>query len=92
MAGLGLWDLVAPYFLLGVSPSEGQAALAALEVDDFESSSDELGAVIRGRARFAAGSDVYVDPVARAFGTGGGHPRDDPTRRDPWIDLAEEPD
>jgi hypothetical protein len=47
MAALGLWDVVAPYFLLGVSPSEVQAALAAVEVDDFDSSSDELGAVIR---------------------------------------------
>jgi len=93
MPELALWDLVAPYFLLGDAVGNAHAAVAALYVDDYEQASDGSSTVIRGRALFSGDIEAYFDPTTMSFGVTAtnteGHPRDDLSRRDPWIDLRD---
>jgi large repetitive protein len=67
--------------------------LAVLAVEEHETAADEHGVVIRGRCRLHGDVDGYVDPRNLSFGVvaqnAEGHPRDDPTRREPWIDLRD---
>jgi hypothetical protein len=86
---LALSDLIAPYFLLGRSTAPLHPVLELLEVDAYDATADALGAVVRGRARFGAGGDVYFDPRSAELGSGAPHPRDDAGRRDPWIDISD---
>ena len=93
MADVALWDLVAPYFLLGNAAGSFHAALAALAVDEYEEADDPSASVLRGRARLYGDADVWFDPRNFSFGVRAtnttGHPQDDPSRRDPWIDLRD---
>ena len=90
---LALWDLVAPYFLLGDAAGQWHAAFAAIAVEDHVATADELGVVIRGRARIFGDVDVTIDPTNLTIRADArnveGHPRDDPSRRRPWIDLKD---
>ena len=93
MPDLALWDLVAPYWLLGNAAGNAHAAFAALAVDEYEQATDGIDTVIRGRARFYGEVDAFFDPANMTFGVSAanteGHPKDDPTDRDPWIDLRD---
>jgi hypothetical protein len=90
---VALWDLVAPYFLLGNAAGNAHVALEVLAVDSYEEASDPTADVLRGRARIHADVNLWFDPTNFSFGiratNGPGHPNDDPTRRDPWIDLRD---
>ena len=93
MSDVALWDLVAPYFLLGNAAGSFHAALAALAVDEYEEADDASASVLRGRARLYGDMEVWFDPRNFSFGVRAtnteGHPQDDPSRRDPWIDLRD---
>jgi large repetitive protein len=93
MSDVALWDLVSPYFLLGNAAGNYHAALAALAVDEYEEADDASASVLRGRARIYADMEVWFDPRNFSFGVRAGnaegHPQDDPSRRDPWIDLRD---
>ncbi|MBE2319355.1 hypothetical protein DVA67_025490 [Solirubrobacter sp. CPCC 204708] len=93
MPDVALWDLVSPYFLLGNAAGNFHAALATLAVDEYEEGADPSASVLRGRARIHADVDVYFDPMTFSFGVRAenteGHPQDDPSRRQPWIDLRD---
>jgi hypothetical protein len=93
MPDVALWDLVAPYFLLGNAAGNVHAALAVLAVDEYEEADDPSSSVLRGRARLHGGAEVWFDPANFSFGVNAGntegHPRDDPARRSPWIDLRD---
>jgi len=90
---IALWDLVAPYLLLGDFAQDFHAALAVLAVEEHEAAADGGGVVVRGRARVNGNVGAVVDPSNLSFSVFAenteGHPRDDPTRREPWIDLAD---
>ena len=83
--------LVAPYLLLGDFAQDFHAALAVLAVEEHEVAVDGGGAVIHGRARINGNVDAVIDPANLSFSVFAenteGHPRDDPSRRDAWIDL-----
>ncbi|MDQ3675642.1 MAG: hypothetical protein M3401_02380 [Actinomycetota bacterium] len=93
MADVALWDLVAPYFLLGNAAGNVHAALAVLAVDEYEEADDVSSSVLRGRARVYGDVELWFDPTSSSFGVRAsnteGHPRDDPSRRSPWIDLRD---
>ncbi len=93
MPDVALWDLVAPYSLLGNAAGNAHAALAVLAVDTYEQAFDAGTTVIRGRALFHGDIEAFFDPTSMSFGVRAtntsGHPQDDPTRRDPWIDLRD---
>ncbi|MFS2025002.1 hypothetical protein [Massilia sp. CT11-137] len=90
---LSLLDLVSPYQLLGTTLGDWQAALGAIYVDRYEATGAAEGTTIRGVAKFAVSARPVLDlPNARLTVTataGGLHPQDDPTRRDPWIDIQD---
>ncbi|KGF83220.1 hypothetical protein IA69_03150 [Massilia sp. JS1662] len=90
---LSLLDLVSPYQLLGTTLGDWQAALGAIYVDHYEATGAGEGTTIRGMAKFAVSARPVLDlPNARLTveATAGGlHPQDDPTRRDPWIDIQD---
>lgn len=93
MPDLALWDVLAPYWLLGNAAGNAHAAFAVLAVDQYEQATDGTATVIRGRARFYGDVDAYLDPSTLSFGVNAanteGHPKDDPSRRDAWIDLRD---
>jgi hypothetical protein len=90
---LSLLDLVSPDQLLGTTLGDWQAAPGAIYVDHYEATGAAEGTTIRGVARFAVSARPVLDlPNARLTVTataGGLHPQDDPTRRDPWIDIQD---
>jgi hypothetical protein len=90
---VALWDLVAPYSLLGNAAGNAHAAFSVLAVDNYEQAHDGTTTVIRGRALFHGDIDAFFDPTTMSFGVTAqnteGHPKDDPSRRDPWIDLRD---
>lgn len=93
MPDLALWDLVAPYFLLGNKLQNVHAALSVLGVEDYRQADDQTGSVLRGVARFHGDVQPWFDPTNVSFGVTAshteGHPQDDPSRRDPWIDFRD---
>lgn len=93
MPDLALWDLVAPYFLLGNKLQNIHAALSVLGVESYRQAEDPSGAVLRGVARFHGTVEPWFDPTSLSFGVNAahteGHPIDDPSRRDPWIDFRD---
>ena len=93
MTDVALWDLVAPYFLLGNPSASAHAALAAIAVDEYEEATDATAAVLRGIARIRGEVEVTLDTQSMTFGvratTTLGHPLDDPSRHSPWIDLRD---
>jgi hypothetical protein len=70
---LGLFDLLAPYYLLGFTfPNHIQDYLATLHVKDFRTAIDETDIVISGRAVFDGDSDrlptlFHIDPNGVIF-------------------------
>ena len=93
MPDVAVWDLVSPYFLLGNAFGNVHAALAVLAVEEYEQAADLTGTVVRGRARIHGDVELWFDPSNFSFGVRAenaeGHPRDDPSRRNPWIDLRD---
>lgn len=93
MTNLSLLDLVLPYMLSGQGLGPWHAALGAIMVDWHESAMATEGVALRGRARFDLSAQPYIDPARGRIGfrakTGGTHPHDDPSRRDPWLDLRD---
>ncbi len=93
MPDIAVWDLVAPYFLLGEELTDVHAALAVLRAEEWESAEDFSGVVVRGRARFHGSVRPWVDLQRMSLGVTAGNteggPRDDPTQRDPWLDLRD---
>jgi hypothetical protein len=90
---LSLLDLISPYQLLGTTLGDWQVALGAIYVDHYEATGSAEGNTLRGVAKFAVSARPVLDlPNARFTITataGGIHPQDDPTRRDPWIDIRD---
>ena len=90
---LSLLDLISPYQLLGTTLGDWQVALGAIYVDHYEATGSAEGNTIRGVAKFAISARPILDlPNAKFTITavaGGVHPQDDPTRRDPWIDIQD---
>ena len=90
---LSLLDLISPYQLLGTTLGDWQVALGAIYVDHYEASGSAEGNTLRGVAKFAVSARPVLDlPNARFTldaTAGGVHPQDDPTRRDPWIDIRD---
>ena len=93
MTNLSLLDLVLPYMLSGQGLGPWHAALGAIMVDWHESAMAAEGIALRGRAQFDLSGQPYIDPARGRIGfrakTGGAHPHDDPSRRDPWLDLRD---
>ena len=90
---LALWDLICPYFLLGNAAQNFHAAFSVIAVEEHEMAADSGGVVIRGTCRIDGSVRMVVDPMNMSIQAiaqnQDGHPADDPTRRDPWIDLAD---
>jgi hypothetical protein len=90
---LALYDLVSPYVLRGDTFGQWHAALSVLFVAEHTVAVDDGGIVIRGVGRFSGDVSPYVDPSKMTFGVNAenteGHPANDASRRDPWIDIRD---
>ena len=100
---LALIDLISPYVLRSQDIGKWRPILAVMFVDHYETADDDSGVVIEGVARFSADSLPFFDPKNAILGgtklgdppptspppTEPVHPKDDPTRRDPWIDMQD---
>lgn len=90
---LALVDLVRPYLLRGETTT-WHAALSVIYVESYETSLGPDGVVIRGIARFSGNIDPPVfDPVTGTLSAGAGntegHPRQQPDRTEPWLDITD---
>lgn len=89
---LALADLFRPYLLKGVT-TDWHAVLSILYVESYETALSAEGATYRGIARFSGDVEIVFDPTAgvlRASATNAeGHPRNQPDRRDPWLDITD---
>ncbi|MDP9072866.1 MAG: hypothetical protein M3N98_01605, partial [Actinomycetota bacterium] len=90
---VALFDLIAPYLLLGKNLGPIHAALSVLAVDSYQEGIAEGGVVVRGIAHFHGDAGGFFDPANGTFGANAanteGHPKDDPGRRDPWFDIRD---
>ena len=90
---LSLLDLITPYVLRGDSFGNWHAALSVLLVREHEIAIDEDGVVIRGVVSFEGDVRPFVDPTRMMIGIQAenteGHPQNDASRRDPWIDIRD---
>lgn len=89
---LALADLVRPYLLKGEN-TDWHAVLSGIYVENFETAQSAEGTVIRGVARFSGNVEISFDPMkgvlrAKAANTEG-HPRSQPGRREPWLDVTD---
>ena len=88
---LALYDLVSPYVLHGDTFGQWHAALSVIFVAEHTVTVDDGGIVIRGVGRFSGDVSPYIDPSKMTFGVNAenteGHPANDASRRDPWIDI-----
>lgn len=93
MSDLSLIDLMIPYVLRGSGFGLWHPALAALAVEEHETSISNEGVVIRGRASFLGSISPFLDLDNMRFGIESenveGHPLNDPGRRNPWIDIRD---
>lgn len=93
MPDLSLFDLITPYVLRGGGFGAWHPALAALAVDQHETSIGPEGIVIRGTVRFFGDVQPYIDPDRMVMGVDAqnseNHPLNDPGRRNPWIDVRD---
>jgi hypothetical protein len=93
MPDLALWDLVAPYYLMANTAGNTHAALASLAVHEYEQADSPSASVVRGRAQVHGGVQLLFNPGTFSFNVVftnvEGHPRNDPSRRDPWFDLRD---
>ena len=90
---LALADLIRPYLLKGESTA-WHAALSVIYVESYEAAASDDGTVIRGIARFSGNVDPpSYDPVTGTLRAGAanteGHPRSQPDRREPWLDITD---
>lgn len=89
---LALVDLFRPYLLMGEA-TDWHAVLSVLYVESYETALSADGATFRGVARFSGDVEIVFDPMAgvlRAAATNAeGHPRNQPDRRDPWLDITD---
>lgn len=89
---LALVDLFRPYILKGEN-TDWHAVLSVIYVENFETACGTEGTVIRGVARFSGDVEISFDPSsgtlrANASNTEG-HPRNQPGRREPWLDITD---
>lgn len=89
---LALVDLFRPYILNGES-TDWHAVLSVIFVSSFETAFASEGAVIRGVARFSGDVEISFDPstgtLRAAASNTEGHPRNQPGRREPWLDITD---
>lgn len=90
---LALVDLVRPYLLRGETTT-WHAALSVIYVESYETSLGPDGVVIRGIARFSGNiAPPTFDPVTGTLSAGAGnvegHPRQQPDRTEPWLDITD---
>ncbi|MCM8564472.1 DUF6603 domain-containing protein [Thauera linaloolentis] len=90
---LALADLVRPYLLKGEATT-WHAALSVIYVESYETASSADGTSIRGVARFSGNVDTPTfDPTTGTLQAGAsnaeGHPRNQPDRREPWLDITD---
>ncbi len=90
---LALVDLFRPYILRGET-TNWHAVLSVIYVESYETAQSADGIVIRGVARFSGNIDPpSFDPSTGVFSMGAGnvegHPRNQPDRRDPWLDITD---
>lgn len=90
---LALVDLVRPYLLRGETTA-WHAALSVIYVEQYETSTSPNGIVIRGVARFSGNVEPpSFDPVTGTLRAGAsnteGHPRTQPDRSEPWLDITD---
>lgn len=90
---LALADLFRAYLLRGEATS-WHAALSVIFVESYETAQGPDGVVIRGVARFSGNVDPPAfDPTTGTLSMGAGnvegHPRSQPDRRDPWLDVTD---
>lgn len=90
---VALYDLVVPYVLRGAPLGPIHAAVSAIYVREFSETVADDAVAIRGVAYFSGEVGGFFDPSSGTIGVNAqnieGHPRDDPGRRDPWIDLRD---
>ncbi|HEX6888661.1 MAG TPA: hypothetical protein VF143_11195 [Candidatus Nanopelagicales bacterium] len=89
MANLALADVVLPYVLRGENLGPSHAALSALRVVTFETSTDALGVTLRGRCE--VNGRLQLDPAAGTLSASVDEatPAHDPSRSDPIFDLRD---
>lgn len=90
---LALVDLVRPYLLRGETTA-WHAALSVIYVESYQTAASADGTVIRGTARFSGNIDPpSFDPTTGTLSVGAGntegHPRTQPDRREPWLDITD---
>ena len=90
---VALVDLFRPYLLRGEA-TVWHAALSVIYVESYETALSPDGTVIRGVARFSGSVDPPTfDPTTGTLRAGAanveGHPRNQPDRRDPWLDITD---
>lgn len=89
---LALADLVRPYILRGETTA-WHAALSVIYVESYDTAIGDDAIVIRGIARFSGDVDLPAfDPSTGTLTAGAsnqeGHPRNQPDRREPWLDIT----
>ena len=86
---LSLIDLVSPYVLQGDTFGAWHAVLSILRVAEHEIAADENGITIRGTVDFEG--NLSLDPANMSITAANAenHPQNDPSRRDPWIDIRD---
>lgn len=89
---LALVDLFRPYILKGEN-TDWHAVLSVIYVESFETATGPEGTVIRGIARFSGDVEITFDPMAGVLRADAanteGHPRTQPGRREPWLDITD---
>lgn len=90
---LALVDLFRPYLLRGEA-TQWHAVLSVIYVESYETAMSPDGMVIRGVARFSGNIDPPTyDPNTGVLSAGAGniegHPRTQPDRREPWLDITD---
>ena len=90
---LALADLFRPYLLKGEA-TQWHAALSFIYVESYETATGPSGITVRGIARFSGEIDPPTfDPTTGTLSAGAGnqegHPRNQPDRSEPWLDITD---
>ncbi|ABG33206.1 hypothetical protein CEP88_08080 [Roseobacter denitrificans] len=90
---LSLVDLFRPYILRGEA-TPWHAVLSVIYVESYETATGPGGMVIRGIGRFSGDVDLPTfDPstgtLSGAAANSEGHPRNQPDRSEPWLDVTD---
>ncbi|MCC6589313.1 MAG: hypothetical protein IT168_21625 [Bryobacterales bacterium] len=86
---LSLIDLVSPYVLQGDTFGAWHAVLSIFRVAEHEIGSDENGITIRGTVDFEGNLSLDPTNMSMTAANAENHPQNDPSRRDPWIDIRD---